>query len=727
MADQGTTSSSPWDEVLDEKDITKKPQPTVVGDLSLANQPQVPTPTPAPAALQVPGNIGEEVGAKVEAEKAISTPKVEEKINENISAPVTQPVPSAITNRPPVVLPSTPNQSPVVSVPETKSPVTAEKENSEDNFWQTVYAKQEELAKNAAPQTGQMAAGVEIPLSKPEIATPSVAPNVPPAKNLESDIIQKPKTSQAVVLPPPTTAENVPVKDTPSIVSSTETIPAKTPVATPANSSDIDHLFVQTGNAPAKSPQPTIKPTSATNQALTKKPSGKNKLRIVIFSTVAALLTLFFVGIFLTEEGILSIGLEKIYGLIHLETLWGGLPANPAVAFVKSTEKTKSEKNFDLTGSAILTLNRGVKSDIISPILSATALPISFFADENLAEKIPAILTATETSASNSANKTTLGTVEEVKAEITAGFSADTSGAEVKLSSKKNQNSFVNLTYNNSHLYLKSSSDIVYNSNAGDSWIKYDLNSYKGENIAADFLGSNFSTSDFSMTGSRVGSEKIDGIRCYHYSSEVVVGNSLSAFGISSNSVENAEVEFWVGIKDHRLHQIKLTIVTNNSSAISRVETILKLNNFASATNTYPIPADFVAASSSAQSTSSTSSSSSTNSSTGQSSETTAGRDSQRKSDLARIAAALDRYFLIYDSYPKTDSIEKTGNETSKIYIALVPNYLTEMPLDPTPQKYYYGYESDGSSYRLSAVLENTSDSEGKKVGSYFLYYLVNE
>lgn len=726
MADQGTTGSSPWDEVLDEKDIVKKPKPSVVGDLSMTSQSPATASTSPPPTLQVPNNIEEKVGAKVNVAEAVSTPKVEEYIVEKTPVPIAQPetkiAPPTTTSQPDSV--PLPEVKPVVKNVEeiTPAPSAPQKEN-DDNFWQTIYAKQEELAKSA-PKSGQMIAGVEVPIENPKVVSPPVPTlNNPAPKNLESDIIGKPSSSQTVALPttPKVVVKNTSLPVTPPTTLQSEVVPVKISV-TPEKSSDIDHLFASTPKAEIKNPQTSNKPASVVSPS-EKKPTGKNKIKFIILSVITAFVVTFSLGVFLTEEGILSIGLEKIYGLVRLETLWGGLPANPAIAFVKSTEKTSAEKNFDLNGVATLTVNRGVKSETISPILSAVSLPISFFADEDLSKKIPAVLTAT-TSPDLTA-KTTLGTVEEVKANITAGFSSDTSGAEIKLSSKKNQNSFVNLTYNNSHLYLKSSSDIIYDTNASDSWIKYDLNSYKGQNVSGDFLGSNFSSSDFSMTGKRLGNEKIQDVKCYHYSSQVVVGNSLSAFGIEGESIQGAEVEFWSGVKDHRLYQIKMTIVTNNS-AISRLESTINFSNFGSAKNSYPIPAAFVSASASSQPTS-TSGSSSTSTSPTSTDSTVASRDSQRKSDLSKIASALDRYFLIYDSYPKADKTEKTGIETSKIYSALVPNYLAEMPLDPDPNKYYYGYESDSSSYRLSAVLENTSDSDGRKVGSYFIYYLSSE
>jgi len=52
----------------------------------------------------------------------------------------------------------------------------------------------------------------------------------------------------------------------------------------------------------------------------------------------------------------------------------------------------------------------------------------------------------------------------------------------------------------------------------------------------------------------------------------------------------------------------------------------------------------------------------------------------------------------------------------------LQPKYLPKVPVDPSHPNYYYKYESDGKKYKLTCVLENQNDPEGKKSGSLNIY-----
>lgn len=101
--------------------------------------------------------------------------------------------------------------------------------------------------------------------------------------------------------------------------------------------------------------------------------------------------------------------------------------------------------------------------------------------------------------------------------------------------------------------------------------------------------------------------------------------------------------------------------------------------------------------------------------------------DQQRKNDLAQIKSALEEYFTDTQKYPISKEVSKISEATSVVYKALVPKYLEEMPADPAAPTKYYGYKSaDGTSFELTAVLDNTGDSEGIKRGNYTFYVLTN-
>jgi len=100
--------------------------------------------------------------------------------------------------------------------------------------------------------------------------------------------------------------------------------------------------------------------------------------------------------------------------------------------------------------------------------------------------------------------------------------------------------------------------------------------------------------------------------------------------------------------------------------------------------------------------------------------------DEQRKADLAIIQEALLNYYAGEGQFPVAEQLAllTTGNI---LETALVPTYLTALPADPSTAK-NYGYKSDGLSFTLTAMLDDTTDSEavvkeGKAV--YSLTYPV--
>jgi type II secretion system protein G len=90
-------------------------------------------------------------------------------------------------------------------------------------------------------------------------------------------------------------------------------------------------------------------------------------------------------------------------------------------------------------------------------------------------------------------------------------------------------------------------------------------------------------------------------------------------------------------------------------------------------------------------------------------------RDARRKSDLGQLQRALETYYNDHSSYP-------LSNDTGLIEIDEISLswggelkddndtvYMKELPQDPNVNPAYC-YISDGSSYRLYAMLENSED-----------------
>jgi general secretion pathway protein G len=98
-------------------------------------------------------------------------------------------------------------------------------------------------------------------------------------------------------------------------------------------------------------------------------------------------------------------------------------------------------------------------------------------------------------------------------------------------------------------------------------------------------------------------------------------------------------------------------------------------------------------------------------------------RDSQRKSDLRQIQAALEIYRSDIGSYPATlkncgsGSSVFLGNKGIVGQTDCATTYMQTIPSDPSGSGSYnsgnYAYQTDNATYTLGACLENSGDSQG--------------
>lgn len=86
-------------------------------------------------------------------------------------------------------------------------------------------------------------------------------------------------------------------------------------------------------------------------------------------------------------------------------------------------------------------------------------------------------------------------------------------------------------------------------------------------------------------------------------------------------------------------------------------------------------------------------------------------RDGQRKADISQLQAALEQYRADVGSYPA--SVAACGAAISNAGVI----YMQKIPCDPSGVTFYnsgsYYYYGSGSSYTLTACLENTNDTQG--------------
>jgi len=89
-------------------------------------------------------------------------------------------------------------------------------------------------------------------------------------------------------------------------------------------------------------------------------------------------------------------------------------------------------------------------------------------------------------------------------------------------------------------------------------------------------------------------------------------------------------------------------------------------------------------------------------------------RDGKRKADVAQIQAALEQYRADQGSYPTTSSFPNCGSSLTN---GSGTTYMQKVPCDPLGVTYYdsgnYYYSSNGTTYTVTACLENTGDTQG--------------
>ncbi len=104
-----------------------------------------------------------------------------------------------------------------------------------------------------------------------------------------------------------------------------------------------------------------------------------------------------------------------------------------------------------------------------------------------------------------------------------------------------------------------------------------------------------------------------------------------------------------------------------------------------------------------------------------------ASRDATRRSDLDTIAQALQAYAAAQTpfGYPITSGIVHLDTDPF-VASALAP-YLATMPHDPQQPDRYYGYQSDGTTYRLTAVAEEGTGDDLTEIGGLKLITRTNQ
>ncbi len=98
-------------------------------------------------------------------------------------------------------------------------------------------------------------------------------------------------------------------------------------------------------------------------------------------------------------------------------------------------------------------------------------------------------------------------------------------------------------------------------------------------------------------------------------------------------------------------------------------------------------------------------------------------RDAQRKSDLTKIAQALDTYKIDYKAYPAGNGANFDAVTSTSLSALITANnaYLSVIPVDPMNSNnttFKYSYRSDGSQFKIKSVSEGITASDITDVAS---------
>lgn len=633
-------------------------------------------------------------------------------------------------------------------------------------------------------------------------------PPIPPAEN-NSGVVELISPNSSVASPPQV---STPVSS-PQIIHQPIAGDIQRNVPTPnagtaAQVSEAPRAFASTSNAETKTSKPGLlsffskfnKGQASQSPAPTKERSSSPILKKLMLTF--GILIILVAGIFLTENGIISIGFENIYGAVGVESIWGGLSKNPEKALAISLSKASSNLNFKGSGTISISASKSSDSKIIGPLLSFTSLNIAMN-DQAVVPRAKAFLSAvdlydTEDTNSYDVYEESDTTYDDISASQNSGSDVSTvddtsvspdssdildttadvpsssdaqdaldsytpemtvikeinsefkmestnSGFKADLTVKKiiGTEDNINLILSGSDLFLKTNEKIKYSS-------KYKINKWLGFKMSSSPSGNILSktpsvdpSSGFSIIGDRVSNEKVGNIRCYrYYLSKIEIGDALSSFGVSKDSVQSVSGDIWIGVKDKFIHKADITIIPASSSGVTKIHVVLNFSDYG-VTNSLVLPtaSDIVKVDTSDIDVANSDGDGDDNDNDAEGEEvsqvpgttpvildTEVARDTQRRSDLDKIKSALDSFKLANGRYPISSQIDKSISGASILKSSLVPTYLSAIPSDPkSAEGWFYGYQSaDGVKFTLSARIENPSDTRSTIVNGIRLYWLRN-
>ena len=475
-------------------------------------------------------------------------------------------------------------------------------------------------------------------------------------------------------------------------------VPSEMPKKEPE---EVEDVFAKPSQAKPET-EPKKEPESVPAKQKLDLPQEKKGCACVWPIIIVLILIILLVGaVFINEWGIFNLGLEKYYGAIHLEKLWGGLPIESKLALADSFNKIKN-KSFKLEGST--------KADFF--LASLEDSPSGVWSEGlNLQGEVKI--------------KAEVQNKDKIEVNFITNLNSDSTAVNNLLAG----DSAIDLTviYNSSDIYLKSET-LKKILGLDKDWLNI-----KSTSSSSDEIKTVSKLSDLSTGGKRVGWEKVNGVACYVYELKInssafqnYLDNNFPAISWLSTGASYRSIKFYLGKRDHLIYKLEIATDNNFENSSLGNKLIINFKDINSPIQIEPPASDetveknwseikdiFISGGVVTPLPTPT--------------DTAEGRDKQRKSDLKEIQDVLLAYKAENGNYPSTSGlIEKTKDATSNLKTALVPKYLESLPLDPLADKYYYGYKSaDGLSYELTSILEVKTDPEGEEVSGYWIYKLT--
>lgn len=436
--------------------------------------------------------------------------------------------------------------------------------------------------------------------------------------------------------------------------------------------------------------------------------SSRRSLKWVFFLILFLLVFVPAGLIFATERGWLNIGIHKFYNKIGLENLWRGFPIDTELALLKVSKKMANLSVVHLNGS----LNTRIEGDFsqipqiskVFPqgtsegrVLGAQSIQLALQFDGDV--KKDGFQIALWLSSSSGPPLSSLAQLGSIKVE---GKMTD------------------------SNLYVRLPALGLLDKSMVEKWIKI-----PGEPLGLDQprvsmdpkkLIDEYKKDIRIKSSNRSPGPKINNESTYHYhlvldrTSPIYQGLNFQGDIQAPYLLEDPTLDVWIGKKSHYINKIAYSSQYIFSEANFGFNFELSLSKFNLPVEiTAPAKEEILE-------------------------EGLAGifskfggdyraiiRDVKRKSDLQSIKEALQKYKADTGTYPISEQTAKTKDEGNILAQALVPKYLSNLPVDPNNPTYWYGYRSDGNTFTLWCVLENKNDPAGKQEGDYFIYRIYND